>query len=166
MSVRSSRPKIAAGKSTEPASVPSSVRILSSISGALLCVRRCLLGSLFLIRRGRCLRHAEFTRLGSALRQFLFHGFAQYYPAAFVAGYGALDQNEAALHIGLHNPKIECRHALRSQVTGHFFVLEGFTGILTPASRAMRPVRYGNAMGSAQAREIPTLHRAGETLSN
>src|SRR5436309_2173550 len=51
-------------------------------------------------------------------------------------------------------------------MTGHFLVLKGLAGILTAAGGAVRTVRNGNAMRSAQPSEIPALHRPGKAFAD
>src|SRR5437870_4859130 len=99
MSARGSRPKIASESWTEPASLPSRVVTFSSISRALLLGRRrSLLGAA---------HDLELAGLRSILRQRLLDGIAHRDPAALGAGNGALDQDQAALDVGLHDAQIE-----------------------------------------------------------
>src|SRR4029078_13272952 len=156
ISVRGSRPKIASGSLTEPASLPSRVVIFISISRALFrssvrVGRRSLGGLLFRLRRGfrfrfglgLCLRafaDAEFSGLRRFLRQLLLHGVTDRHPATFGAGNRALDKQEPALHVGLHDLEIERSHAFDTQVARHFLILERLTRILTPAGAADRAV--------------------------
>src|SRR6187551_1715186 len=96
MSLRGSRPKMASDSSTEPAALPSRVVTFSSISRAL------LLGGRF-----RCLLAAagdlELAGLRRFLRQRLLHGIAHRDPTALGAGNGALDEDQATGHVGLHH---------------------------------------------------------------
>src|SRR5438045_1329846 len=114
MSGRGSRPKIASGNSIEPAASPSSDMIVSCMSRALLLRR---LG-VFDGRRRRgvgrrgALRPAGLARLGRLLRQPLLDRVAQRDPTALGAGHGALDQDQAALDVGLHHLEIERGDAL------------------------------------------------------
>src|SRR5262249_17590303 len=96
VSAPGSRPKIASGSSTEPADLPSSDTILSSMSGALLVGGLALLG-------GRCLdfpgggrlRQTELAGLGGILRQLLLHRVAQRDPAALGARHRAFHPADA-----------------------------------------------------------------------
>src|SRR5438128_4322260 len=155
MSARGSRPKMSSDTVTPPADLPSSVVTFSSISRALLRFRS---------RRG--VRQPELARLRQLFRQRLLDGIAHGDPAAVVAGDRALDQDEAALDVGLHHLEIERGDAIDAHVAGHLLVLEGLAGILPTAGRAMRAVRDRDAVGRAQATEVPALHRAGEALAD
>src|SRR5205085_3656399 len=157
MSARGSRPKIASESWTEPASLPSRVVTFSSISRALLLGR-----SLSLLTAG----DLELAGLRSILRQRLLHGVAHRDPAALGAGNGAFDEDQAALDVGLHHTQIERGDAIDTHVTGHLLVLEGLAGILTSAGRTDRTMRNRDAVGGAQAAEIPALHAAGKTLAD
>src|SRR5689334_18717215 len=151
ISVRGSRPKIASGSVTDPASFPSRVVIFISMSRALLrrssrrrrgfglrrgfrfrlCFSLCFsLG--FRLRLG-AFADAEFSGLRRFLRQLLLHCIAHRYPAALGAGNRALDKQEAPLDIGLHDLEIERRHPLDTQMTRHLLVLERLARILTAA---------------------------------
>src|SRR3954470_7328552 len=99
ISLRGSRPKISSESWTEPASLPSRVVTFSSISRALLLGRRRrLLGTI---------HDLELAGLRSFLRQRLLDGIAHRDPAALGAGNSALDQDQAALDVGLHDTKVE-----------------------------------------------------------
>src|SRR3954453_7287446 len=125
MSARGSRPKISSDSWTEPASLPSRVVTFSSISRALLLGRRlCLLGSA---------HDLELAGLRSVLRQRLLDGITHRDPSALGAGNGALDEDQAALDVGLHNAQIERGDAVRAHVAGHFLVVELLAGV--PPSR-------------------------------
>src|SRR5215470_9072516 len=155
MSARGSRPKISSDTVTPPAALPSRVVTFSSISRALLR-----------FRSWRGVREPELARLRQILRQRLLHGIAHSDPAAVVAGHRALDQDEAALDVGLHHLEIERGDALDTHVPGHLLVLEGLAGILAAAGRAVRAVRDRDAVSGAQAGEVPALHRAGKALAD
>src|SRR3954469_13938484 len=117
MSLRGSRPKISSDSCTEPASLPSRVVTFSSISRALLLGRRCgLLGSA---------HDLELAGLRSFLRQRLLDGITHRDPAALGAGNGTLDQDQAALDVGLHDAQIERGDAIDAHMAGHLLVLEG-----------------------------------------
>src|SRR5579875_2695881 len=121
ISPRGTRPKILSGNSTEPAASPSSVVILTSISGALLPRGRCLcrrdvrrrrgIGRLRLRLRLRGIE-AELARTRGFLGQRLLGGVAHRDPAAFVARHRAANENQAALDVGLHHLEIERRDPL------------------------------------------------------
>src|SRR5215470_3550093 len=144
MSARGSSPKMASDTVTEPDSLPSREVTFSSISRPLLAFgRRRLFGSGLRSgrRRGRGLGELELAGLGHARRQLLLHRVAHRDPAAFNAGHRALDQDEAALNVGLHDFQIERGHPVDAEMTGHFLVLEGLARVLTPAGRTDRAVR-------------------------
>src|SRR5262245_1207370 len=155
MSARGSRPKMSSETVTPPAALPSRVVTFNSISRPLLRFRS---------RRG--VRQPELARFRQIFRQRLLDGIAHGDPAAVVAGHCPLDQDEAALDVGLHHLEIEGGDALDTHVAGHLLVLEGLAGILTAAGRAVRAVRDRDAVGGAQAGEVPALHRAGEALAD
>src|SRR5712671_1566641 len=155
MSARGSRPKMSSDTVTPPAALPSRVVTFSSISRALLRFRS---------RRG--VRQPELARLRQIFWQRLLDGIAHGDPAAVVARDRALDQDEAALDIGLHHLEIERGDAIDAHVAGHLLILEGLAGILPTAGRAMRAVRDRDAVGRAQATEVPALHRAGEAFAD
>ena len=110
--------------------------------------------------------HAELAGLRRLLRQRLLHGVAHRDPAALGAGHRALDQDQAALDVGLHHLEIERGHAIDAQMARHLLVLEGLARILAAAGRADRAVRDRHAVRGAQAREIPALHAAGKALAD
>src|ERR1700712_862338 len=120
MSLRGSRPNISSESWTEPASLPSRVVTFSSISRALL-LGRCwsLLGST---------HDLELAGLRSFLRQRLLDGITHRDPSALGAGNGALDEDQAALDVGLHDAQIERGDPIDAHVTGHLLVLEGLAG--------------------------------------
>src|SRR5438552_18972190 len=157
MSARGSRPKMASESWTEPASLPSRVVTFSSISHALLLGRRF---------RSLLAGELEFAGLRSVLRQRLLDGVTHRDPSALGAGNGALDEDQAALDVGLHHTQIERGDAVDAHVTGHLLVLEGLAGILTSAGRTDRTMRYRDAVGGAKPAEIPALHAAGKTLTH
>src|SRR6516164_6846989 len=107
----------------------------------------------------------ELARLRRAVRQLLLHRIADHDPAAFDAGHGAFDQDQSARDVGLPHFQIERRDAIDAEMAGHFFILEGLTGILAAAGRTMRAVRDRNAVAGAEPGEIPALHRAGPALA-
>src|SRR5690348_5712363 len=123
MSERGSRPKMSSDIWTEPASLPSNVVIFNSMS-------RTFLRDGGSLRRGRFLggsglRFAEFARLRCLLRQRFLHRIAHGDPAAFGARYRTLDQNKAALDIGLHDLEVKRGDALDTHVARHFLVFKG-----------------------------------------
>src|SRR5438105_209224 len=139
MSGRGASPKIASLSSTEPAALPSRVVTWSSMSRALgaRLRRRGLARS---GRRGPCRFRAgetECAGLGCLLGQMLFHRVAHRDPAALGARNRALDQDQAALDVGLHDLEIERGDALDPQVARHLLVLEGLARILPAAGRAV-----------------------------
>ena len=116
------------------------------------CRLRCLIGSVgrllgcfFSVRRllGCSLRllgfcfcrfaHAELAGLRYFLGQFFLDRIAHSDPAALGAGHRALNQNEAALDICLHDLEIERGDALDTEMARHLLVLERLAGILTTA---------------------------------
>src|SRR5277367_931659 len=158
MSLRGSRPKIPSESWTEPAALPSRVVTFSSISHAL------LLG-----RRFRCLfaaRDLELAGLRRFLRQRLLDGVTHRDPSALGAGNGALDQDQAALDVGLHHAQIERGDAIDAHMAGHLLVLPGLAGVLTATGRTDRAMRDRHTVGGAQTAEIPALHAAGKTLAD
>src|SRR5438477_1792209 len=157
MSARGSRPKMASESWTEPASLPSRVVTFSSISHALLLGRRF---------RSLLARDLELAGLRSVLRQRLLDGVTHRDPSALGAGNGALNEDQAALDVGLHHTQIERGDAVDAHVTGHLLVLEGLAGVLTAAGRTDRAVRDRDAVGGAQTAEVPALHAAGKTLAD
>src|SRR5262245_14489797 len=168
MSGRGSSPKMASGNSIEPAASPSSDMIVSCMSRALLLRR---LGVFDGRRRGcvgwrGALRQAELARLGRLLRQLLLDRVAERDPAALGARHRALDQDQAALDVGLHHLEIERGDALDAHMARHLLVLEGLARVLPAAGRADRAMRDRYAVGGAQPAEIPALHAAGETLAD
>src|SRR6185437_9062841 len=130
MSWRGSRPKISSDRLTEPAALPSRVVTFSSISRALLRRRR--------FRSLLAAHDLELAGLRRFLRQRLLHGVAHPDPAALGAGNGALDENQAALDVGLHHTQVQRGDAVDAHVTGHLLVLPGLAGILTAAGRTDR----------------------------
>src|SRR5512141_1911015 len=159
MSLRGSRPNISSESWTEPASLPSRVVTFNSISRALLLGRRCSC-------LAAAIGQAELARLRRVFRQRLLHGVAHRDPSALGAGNGALDENQAALDVGLHHTQIERGDAIDTHVTGHLLVLEGLAGILTSAGRTDRTMRHRHTVGGAQTAEIPALHAAGKPLTD
>src|SRR5882757_8080154 len=155
MSARGSRPKMSSDTVTPPAALPSSVVTFSSISRALLRFRS---------RRG--VREPELARLRQIFWQRLLDGIAHGDPAAVVAGDCALDQDEAALDVGLHHLEIERGDAVDTHVPRHLLVLEGLARVLTAAGRTDRTVRDRHAVGGAQPAEVPALHAARKTLAD
>src|SRR6266542_1418366 len=155
--------EIASLSSTEPAALPSRVVTLSSMSRPLAARfgRRSR-------RRGRGFRRSETERAGLRrfLRQALLHRVAHRDPAALGARNRALDQDQAALDVGLHHLEIERGDPLDAEMARHLLVLEGLARILTAAGRAVRAMRDRDAVRGAQAGEIPALHRAGKSLAD
>src|SRR5262252_9826410 len=132
MSARGSRPKISSESWTEPAALPSSVVTFSSISRALRLGR----GFRSLLATG----DPKLAGFGRVLRQRLFHRIAHPDPSALGAGDCALDQDQAALDVGLHDAQIERGDAIHPHVTWHLLVLPGLARVLTAAGRADRTV--------------------------
>src|SRR5262245_37408558 len=155
---RGSSPKMASLSVTEPAALPSSVVTFSSMS----------LGSLLGRSRGVGCgpRRLELAGLRRVLRQRLLHGVAHHDPAALGAGHGALDQDQAALDVGLHDLEVERGDALVAEMAGHLLVLERLARILTATGAADRAVRDRHAVRCAQTGEVPALHRAGIALAD
>src|ERR1700728_131046 len=159
MSVRGSSPKIASDTVTEPDVLPSSDVTFSSISRAPRILADCDRSRRFIVGE------LELAGLRHAVRQLLLHRIAHRDPAAFDAGHRALDQDEAALNVGLHDFEGERGHPFDAEMAGHLLVLEGLAGVLTAAGRADRAMRDRHAVARAQAGEIPALHAAGKTLA-
>src|SRR6516165_9765915 len=134
MSARGSSPKMLSGTVTDPASSPSRVVILSSMSGTL-AGGRCVSGVGGFDGRGRrCVRRQpELAGLGNVLRQRLLDGVANRDPPALGTGHRPFDQDEAARDVGLHHLEVERGHPLHAEMAGHFLVLEGLARILTAA---------------------------------
>src|SRR5262249_19918428 len=168
MSALGSRPKIASGSSIEPAALPSSDTILSSMSGALLAGGFAFFGGRGLgFGLGGCrLPPAGPARLWSVPPPPLLHRAAQRDPAALGARHRAFDQDETALDVGLHHLEIERGDALDAHMTRHFLVLEGLAGILAATGGADRAMRDRHAVRGAQPAEIPALHAAGKALAD
>src|SRR6266540_1251379 len=166
MSALGSRPKIASGTSTEPAALPSSDTTLSSMSRTLARAGRALFGC-FGLGCGDCrLRQTELAGLGSVLRQLFLHCVPQRNPTALGARHRALDQDQAALDVGLHHFEIERGDALDAHVTRHFLVLEGLARILAAAGRSDRTMGDGHTMRGAQPAEVPALHAACKAFAD
>src|SRR5258707_14829238 len=137
MSARASSPKIASGRSTEPAAVPSSIVTFNSMSRPLVRGRS--------RRRGR-VRQPELARHRCILRRRLLDRIAQGDPSALGARHRALDQDEAALDVGHHHLEIERGHAVDAHVTRHLLFLEGLARILAAAGRTVGTVRDRHAV--------------------
>src|SRR5262249_6029847 len=168
---RGAKPKAEPGSATEPAALPSSVVIFNSISRSR-CRLRFRRSGLFTLGRdsfgGFCLAFGQ-TELAGFRRflwQLLFHRVPHRDPAAPRAGDCALDQYQSPCDVGLHPAQIERGDPLDAEMARHLLVLDRLAGILPPAGRTMRAVRDGNAVRSAQAAEIPALHRTGKTLAD
>src|SRR5689334_4730568 len=141
MSLRGSRPKIASANCTEPLSLPSRVVTFSSMSRPFLLdrsFRRSLAGD------------AELAGLRRFLRQRLLHRIAHHDPAALRTRHRALDEQQAALDVGLHDAQVLRRDPVVTHVTSHLLVLEGLAGILTLTGRTDRAVRQRHTVGGAQ----------------
>src|SRR5262249_56091429 len=121
MSALGWRPKIASGSSIEPAALPSSDTILSSMSGALLVGGFAFFGGGGLdFGLGGCrLRQAELAGLGGVLRQPLLHPVPQRAPAALGARHRAFAPAEPAPALGLPHFALEPGAAPSSPVTRH-----------------------------------------------
>src|SRR6201997_768155 len=156
MSARGSRPKISSERLTEPAALPSRVVNLSSMLRALLLGRRFATLACDL----------ELAGLRGFLRQRLLDRVADADPAALGAGNGAFDQDQTARDIRLHHAQVEGGDAVDAHVARHLLVLPGLAGVLAAAGRADRTVRDRDAVGGAQAAEIPALHAAGKALAD
>src|SRR5580692_6711330 len=111
-SVRGSSPKIVSDTVTEPDFLPSSVVTFSSISRAPRILADCDRGRRFIVGE------LEFAGFRHAVRQLLLHRVAHSDPAAFDAGHRALDHDEAARHVGLHDFKIERGHTVDAKMSG------------------------------------------------
>jgi hypothetical protein len=115
---------------------------------------------------GPAIAQAELAGLRRFLRQRAFHRVAHGDPAALGARHRTLDEDQAALDIGLHHLQIERGDALDAHVPGHLLVLEGLARILAAAGRTDRAVRDRHAVRGAQAPEVPALHAAGKALAD
>src|SRR5687768_7084923 len=134
ISTRGSRPKIASDRTTDPASLPSSVVIFMSILFALLrsrSFRRCGF-------RGGVVSQAELARLRRVLVQLLLHRVAQGDPATAMTRHRAVNQHEAAFDIDLGNLEVQGGDAGVAHLARHLLVLEGLARILTAAGRTDR----------------------------
>src|SRR5579862_4564195 len=158
-SVRGSSPKISSDTVTEPELLPSSDVTFNSMSRAL----RLLADG----NRGRRLIVCKLELAGfrSAVRQLLLHRIAHRDPAAFDAGNGAFDHDQAARDVGLHHFEIERGHAADTEMARHLLVLECLARILPSAGRTDRAVRDRDAVGRPQAGKIPALHATGKALA-
>src|SRR5882672_4298010 len=99
-SVRGSSPKMVSDTVTEPDFLPSSVVTFSSMSRTPRILTDCDRSRRFIVGE------LELAGFWHAVRQLLLHRVAYRDPAAFDAGHGALDQDEAARHVGLHDFEI------------------------------------------------------------
>src|ERR1700730_18142417 len=154
MAGRGSSPKIVSLSSTEPDGLPSRVVTFSSMSRPLAAGFGNRSGG-----RGFSPGDTERARLRDPPGPVLFHRVADRDPAALRARDCALDQDETALDIGLHDLEIERGDPLDPEMARHLLVLEGLAGILTSAGRAVRAMRNRHAVGGPQPGEIPALHR-------
>src|SRR2546422_9901930 len=109
MSALGSRRKIASGSSTEPAALPSSDTILSSMSRTPLVGGFAFFGGrgLGFAGGGFRLRQAGLAGLGGILRQLLLHRVAQRDPPALGAPPPTFDQDAAPVDGRLHHPSSE-----------------------------------------------------------
>src|SRR5580704_52165 len=158
-SVRGSSPKIVSDTVTEPEFLPSSVVTFSSMSRAPCVLTDCDRSRRFIVGE------LELAGLRHAVRQLFLHRIAHRDPAAFDAGHRALDQDEAARNVGLHDFEVERGHPFDAEMAWHLLVLEGLAGVLAAAGRTDRAVRDRHAVARAQAGEIPALHAAGKALA-
>src|SRR5215472_14381304 len=166
MSARASRPKMASGRSTDPAAVPSSVVTLISMSGPLLAGFRCGGGSRFPLRGRPGLRQAELAGGRRLLGPRLLDGVAHHDPSALGAWHRTGEEQEAALGIGGDHLEIERGHPVDAPVARHLLFLEGLARVLAAAGRAERAVRDRHAVGGAQPGEIPALHDPGKSAAD
>src|SRR5215213_6218037 len=125
-------------------------------------------GRLALVRRRRNsgFRSAESSGFRYILVHRLLHRIPHGDPATLGARHGPLDQDEPALNIGLHHLEIERGYTIHTHMPGHLLVLESLAGVLTAASRTDRPVRDRNAVGGAEAAEVPALHATRKALAD
>src|SRR5215468_2457350 len=117
------------GTVTDPASLPSRVVILSSMSGTL--AGGCCVGGFAGRRRRFVGRQPELAGLGNVLGQRLLDRVANRDPSALGTRHRPFDQDEAPRDIGLHHLEVECGYPLHAEMAGHFLVLEGLARILT-----------------------------------
>src|SRR5580692_2368999 len=150
---------MASDKVTEPAFLPSSEVTCTSMSRT----------SCVLADSDRCggliIRELELAGLRHAVRQLSLHRVPHRDPAAFDAGHGAFDQDQATRDVGLADLEIERCHPIDAEMSRHLLVLERPSGILAAAGRAYRAVRDRHAMARPQATEIPALHAAGPAFA-
>src|SRR6476661_254903 len=104
-------------------------------------------------------------RIWRAITPLHLHRIADAQPAALVTRDRALDEQEAADRIGADDLKILLGPLAGAHVAGHLLVLEDAARILAVTGRTVRPVRNRDAVGGAEAAEIPALHGAGEALA-
>src|SRR5262245_530832 len=172
MSGRGTSPKIASLSSTEPAALPSRVVTLISMSRPLAARlhRRARVGARSAVRRRGIRRFGAGKTECAGFRRFfgqvLLHRVAHRDPAPLCARHRALYQDEPPLDVRLHDLEIECGDPLDPEMSRHLLVLEGLAWVLPAAGRAVRAMRDRHAVGGAQAREIPALHRTGEPLAD
>src|SRR6516164_1373180 len=189
MSARGSSPKMASDNLTEPAFLPSSVVTSSSISLALLRLLaggrlgfalwrgglgRSRLGCRLLarsrfrcwLRRCRSLRRLRFSAvLGGVLGRRWRRLFVRFGGRAGFGQFELARLRRAVRQLLLHRIADHDPAAFDAGMAGHFFILEGLTGILAAAGRTMRAVRDRNTVAGAEPGEIPALHRAGPALA-
>src|SRR5262249_25395705 len=123
---RGSSPKMASLSFTEPASLPSSVVTLISMS--LTRLRRFgggfgLVGLRLTLGRRGFGRRLELAGLRQVLGRRLLHRVAHGDPAALVTGHRAFEHDQATLDVGLHDTEIERGDAVDAEMTRHLLVL-------------------------------------------
>src|SRR5689334_5225508 len=161
MSLRTGSPKIASGRSISPTVLLS--KLVTDDFIVLFLLRVCRLLGFGLSLLGAL---AQRGRERQALRRGPLLGVLHQHRAARRTGNRALDQDQAAFDIDGDDLQVLGRHPLITQVARHLLALEGAARILALTGRTVRAVRDRDAVGGAQAAEIPALHDTGEALAD
>ena len=106
------------------------------------------------------------ARLRRALRQLALHRVTHRDPAALDARNRALDQDQAALDVGLDHDDVLRGDALDTQWPGIFLFLNTLPGSWRLPVEPIERCDDRHAVGGAQAAEVPALHAAGEALAD
>src|SRR5215469_4264421 len=156
MSLRTGRPNTASASSISP--TVSFSRLVTADFIVLFPV--------FRRRRARDPCRLNRSREGSILRRRTLLGVAEQHVTAIAAWHRALHHDQAAVGIDRDDLQILGCHPFGAKMTSHLLARKGPARILAIAGRAMRAMRYRNAMRCAQAPEIVPLHHAGESLAD